>query len=50
MLNKGKRGTIPEDLTIEYVSLNHIIAKKVQNEEFGNWFSRIKTKKVLVNI
>ena len=49
MSNKQKRGKIPEDLTREYVSLNHI-ATKVQNEEFGNRFSKIKIEKVLVNI
>ena len=43
-------GKISEDLKWEYVSLNHIIATKVQNEEFGNRFSKIKMEKVLVNI
>ena len=41
---------IPEDLTREYVSLNHIIATKGRNEESGNRFSKIKTEKVLVYI
>ena len=49
MSNKPKRGKIPEDLTREYISLNHIVTK-VQNEEFGNRFSKIKTENVLVNI
>ena len=50
MPNKRKKGKISEDLTREYVSLNHIIATKGQNEEFGNRFSKIKTEKLLVNI
>ena len=45
MSNTRKRGKIPEDLTREYDSLNHI-ATKVQNEEFGTRFSKIKMEKV----
>ena len=50
MSNKRKKGKISEDLTRDYVSLNHIIVTKGRNEEFGNRFSKIKTEKVLVNI
>ena len=50
MSNKRKKGKISEDLTREYVSLNHIIATKGRNEEFGNRFSKIKTERVLVNM
>ena len=50
MSNKRKKGKISEDLTRDYVSLNHIIVTKGRNEEFGNRFSKIKTEKVFVNI
>ena len=50
MSNKRKKGKISEDLTREYVSLNHILATKGRNEEFGNRFSKIKAEKVLVNM
>ena len=50
MSNKQKKGKISEDLTKKYVSLNHIVATKGWDEEFGNRFSKIKTEKVLVNI
>ena len=38
MPDKQETGKISEDLTREYVSLNHIIATKGQNGEFENMF------------
>ena len=34
MSNKQKKGKVFENVTREYISLNHIIATKGRNEEF----------------
>ena len=45
MSNKRKKGKISEDLTKEYVSLNHIIATKGRMRKLATGFRKLKRRK-----